>query len=335
MGLILVWAANKGLNLGESLFRELIGLKSFETILSEKLDLINQKLDILIGAPFRQARMHLLEGNIEKCKEKLIEAISLNEFDLPSMVLYSFLLYKSGNSSLALDYFEGIIRKFGPHPEITPKEITEVYCQYLVEEKPLRMIQGFDICAENNMNDTDKVIYPTDIYCTQSSIITIWKTMLDRGYGFGAQIRATPRVIIYDWSGREIMNFEDFDPSILAFTEEYVAIMLASVRLWRKVIKVFRVKDGSEVMLPFSVTLEQLQRLFYIDHRLRAEKHVTWAPNAKLYFGGAEISITDYKFEKLTEFDGAFFSKHREVLTYHAGKISVKPFNDVASLPAT
>lgn len=328
MGVVLGWAANKGLDLGENLFRELIGLKSFEAMLTEKLDLINQKLDILIGAPFRQARMHLVEGNIEKCKEKLIEAISLNEFDLPSMVLYSFLLYKSGNPSLALDYFEEVIRKFGPHPEIVPKEITGVYCQYLTEEKPLKKIRPFELCAEKHMKGPSTAIYPTEVYCTQSSIITVWK---DRYYDvsgdgsfFGRPIRATPRIIVCDWSGSEIMNFQDFNPSILAFTEEYLAIMLESVKLWHKVIKVFRIRDGSEVMLPFAITSDQVKRLFYMDHRLRAEQQVAWAPDVKLYFGGAEISINDYKFDKLTEYEGAFFRKHQKVFSYHAGKLSVK-----------
>src|SRR5437660_4186135 len=140
MGLFTNWAMNRGLSLTESALRSVLGVSSFEAMVSEKIDTINQKLDILIGAPFRQAKFHLIEGSIEKSKDKLIEAMSLNELDLPAAALYTILLFKSGNVSLALDYSELLIRKFGPHGELVSKELIDVYKSHIRETRPLQAV---------------------------------------------------------------------------------------------------------------------------------------------------------------------------------------------------
>jgi hypothetical protein len=142
MGILASWAANQGLSLGQDLFSDMLELPSFEGKVVKELEQINQKLNIMIGSPFRKARMHLLEGNIQRAKDCLIEAISVNEFDLPARAMYCWLLYESGNCSLAVEYFEDIVAKFGPHVEIVPEPIRNLYARYLLEEKPLTCNAG-------------------------------------------------------------------------------------------------------------------------------------------------------------------------------------------------
>ena len=41
--------------------------------------------------PYKEALMHLREGNLDTCRDKLIQAVALNELDLPAKRLYAAL----------------------------------------------------------------------------------------------------------------------------------------------------------------------------------------------------------------------------------------------------
>lgn len=171
MGVLVTWAATQGLNLGASLIGGLLGKASPDSMILEKLDLIDHKLDMLLAAPYRQAQMHFREGNLEKTKDKLIEAISLDEFDLPALAMYALLLCRTGNTDLAVDYFERLLRQFGPHVGIVPSEIVTAYRRYLYEREPLRAIQQFHI----ERPDRAWTSYPTEIRCFLSGFVVSWE----------------------------------------------------------------------------------------------------------------------------------------------------------------
>src|SRR4051812_36047678 len=112
--IIVTWALSRGLTDLEGAIRTAAGGHTFEAVTRDQLTVIEKQLDSIIDAPFRQALMYFREGNLDKTKDKLIEAISLNELDLPANALYCTLLAAT-NPTLALQYQEEILRKFGPH----------------------------------------------------------------------------------------------------------------------------------------------------------------------------------------------------------------------------
>lgn len=288
MAIIATWAATRGLQLGEKAVLNMLGWPSFEQVVSEKLDIIDQKLDILIQAPFRQARMHFLEGNIEKCKDKLIEAISLNELDLPATFFYSLLLYESGNISLALDYFELVIRKFGPQREIVSDNVIQIYTDYINEDKPLGKIQSF--CIPDK-----QIYYPAEITCNLSSIIIKWKPK--EGYQMTDSVHfpmpRSPSISVYDWAGNWIKDFSlDDSGSISAFTPEYLVISYQPGLFFKKdVIEIFRTKDGSKVNVPFTITAEGVAKLFHSDPSSTLNILCSKTFSTKVSFAGAVIKI--------------------------------------------
>jgi|GEM_PF-5759800 len=292
MGVISNWAGSRGLSLSEEFFSSLMGLRSFEAIVLEKLDLIDQKLDILIEAPFQQARMHLLEGNLDRCKDKLIEAISLNELDLPAITLYALLLYQSGKIPLSLEYFEQIIRKFGPHGSLLSNRVIEIYSEYVNEGKPLQAIASFNLQLES------WIWYPLEIHCTLSSIIIKWQPMQGyswEGAGMGGHHRK-PRITIHNWQGGLVLDFETYSrvlPEILSVTEEYVVITIDTGLFFRKQeIKIFRTKDGSEVLTSKFNSPDQIAKLFLCDARFvgRTRSSSETLPLA-VSFAGARVEI--------------------------------------------
>lgn len=297
MGIFLNWAANKGMDYTKGSFTEMIGFPSFEAVISEKLDIINQKLDVLIQAPFRQAKMHLLEGNLDKCKDKLIEAISVNEFDLPAIALYSLLLFKSGNIPLALEYFEQIIKKFGPHKNLLSDKIVDIYSDYLNNEKPLRKIKPFIIKLDSYR------WYPVEINCSLSSIVIHWKPKDRHSWediGGSRGYHRHPRYTIHDWKGNVLFDNESYDwinSQIAIVTEEYLVIEIEKGLFFKtKQKKIFRVKDGYEVFCPYAISSEQFFKLFLVDKRFVSKiKSVSETAPADLSFGGAHISLKMYK----------------------------------------
>src|SRR5689334_2667834 len=74
---------------------------------------VESKLDRLIGAPFRAAHLLLREGDLGACRRKLIEAISLDELDLPALAMYAWLLLVTDRESLAYEYFGLLVDRFG------------------------------------------------------------------------------------------------------------------------------------------------------------------------------------------------------------------------------
>ncbi len=311
MGIFVIWAGNRGLNLTEQFLRDALGLPAFETVVSEKLDIINQKLDILIESPFRQARMHLLEGNIEKCKDKLIEAISLNELDLPAITLYSMLLYKSGNIPLALNYFEEIIRKFGLHSELFSPKMIEICGEYVNEDKPLQNIQPVELKPD------DYALYPAEINCSLSSIIINWKPKKGQEMRGGGTYTPpeviSERIILYDWAGRKIKELKYY--SIIAFTDEYLVVSFKKgIFFTKEIIEVYRTKDGSKVNLPFTVSAEQVAKLFSTDKSFTLRTPCWESSSIKISFAGAVITAAT-QLDEWSKYGGI-----REIF-----KVNVKP----------
>jgi hypothetical protein len=290
MGILVNWVANQGLSLGQDLFIEMLGLPSFEARVSEELERINQKLDILIEAPFRQARMHYLEGNIDKAKERLIEAISLNEFDLPSKAMYCRLLCESGNLALAVDYFEEIVRQFGPHVEAVPKSICNFYARYLVEERPLRATPQFSV----DLGRRDSYYYrPVIIVCTLSCIVVRWESGSRPAWVGGTYTGGhslLPKVTVYDWSGKLVMEAYANYSTMLAVSEEYLVIAKEVGFFSRSKIEVFRTRDGSRVALPHPLSAAHVAELFYPDQRFSFHVKSEWpSPSFDFTFSGARV----------------------------------------------
>ena len=283
MTILSTWIANRGLNLTESIVSRHLGLPNFQKVIDEKLSVIDKKLDILIEAPFLQAKMYLKENNLEKCKEKLIEAISLNELNLPALSLYTYLLLNNGQTELGIDYLEAILKKFGPHESILSNEIVNIYNEGVWNQKPKNNISPFDIKFGTAT--------PKKIICNMCNIIIHWKEYGSSGGSSIAKTYNSDWIGVYDWNGNFIKSFSEGSPEIEILTEEYLILKIwKGVFFGKQVLKVFRTKDGNEVSTSTNLTDEKIRRLF-IQENSRSFGNFESGSEPQLTFAGAKITV--------------------------------------------
>jgi hypothetical protein len=280
MGIVSTWAAMRGLSLAEDVAKTTLGSHSPEIEALGRLDLIERKLDLLLDAPFRQAKMYLREGNLERCKEKVIEAISINELDLPALALYSILLRRSGRNDIATECYEDIVRKFGPHPDIVPDEIVGWFKEYCAQFAPVDATKGFTIiAAEDNY-------YPTDVWCSPWNIVSAWK---HKERVFLARVLRVhqPRIMAHDWQGKRLFTIEREEVSIEGVTGEYALVRIDAARS----LQVFGLSVGK--LVPHLFSEEKIARLFSLQ-----SPAVTRMQNPRvgtiLPFGAVVIRVEEY-----------------------------------------
>lgn len=215
-GIFAGWALNKGLGGLEAVLRTLTGGRSFQAAVHDRLDLIESKLDLIVGAPFRQAIMYLREGQVERCREKLIEAMSLNELDLPAAALYCSLIAES-KPHLALEYVEDILRKFGAHQGVVPTEILP-WVEGYIKTGSMLGDRSFELIPEWHG------FYPKKVYCSPWNVVVHWGPVKPHGWfrrligEYGSGITA------HNWRGEELLRRRDVSQHILAVTGEYIVV---------------------------------------------------------------------------------------------------------------
>lgn len=179
------WMASKGLVLAEGAIRAALDVPSFESLVKDELRLINNKLDVLLNAPYKQALMHLKEGELEKCKNKVIEAVTLNDLDLPARILYIYLLRYEEKYELALEYYWDLMERFGFRLDLIPAPILKMYSDWYFQPamKDLNAItQERDSIfgRKGGAYHEGDNFYPRDIWCTPDQMVILWRS--DRGF---------------------------------------------------------------------------------------------------------------------------------------------------------
>lgn len=286
MGIVSSWAAMRGLSLAEDAVKTTLGSHSPEAEALGRLDRIERKLDLLLDAPFRQAKMYLREGNFEKCKEKVIEAISLNELDLPALALYSILLRRNGRNDIASECYEDIVRKFGPHSDIVPDEIVGWFKDFCAQFAPVGSPRAFTIIAAQDD------YYPTDVWCSPWNIVSAWKhrerVLMARVLGVDQ-----PLIMAHDWQGKRLFAIEREEVSIEGVTGEYALVRFDATRS----LQVLGISLGKSVPQQFSE--EKTARLFFLQSpAVTRMQHPR--VGAILQFGRVVIRVDEYRHSSYT-----------------------------------
>lgn len=275
--MIATWAFNRGLGLIEDILTEAFGRAQPEAQMRLQLDIIEKKLDLIIGAPFKQALMHLREGHRGKGKEKLIEAISLNELDLPAMALYCALL-QGEQPALALEYREEMLKKFGYHRDFVPAQLVTWGEQYLREGQPLRRKDRLELFPD----DDDPDYYPARVDISPWGIVVLWEWNQRRGLledVFGANKQ---RLIAYTWEGSRQMEIQDRSIAVVAVTGDYVVVSTS------KSLAVWSIRSGHAV--PNQLSWETCRQLFQTS-ALNITSPLRWPENQEYEVGALKLRL--------------------------------------------
>ena len=205
----------RGLAQAESIVREILEIDRSDDVTQARLDRIEKQLESIIRSPFRQALMYLRERNVDRAKDKLIEAVSLDELDLPAVAMYCALLEKT-NSHLALEYYEDVMRRFGLHPGIVPNQLAIWTTRYLVEGGgPLK--NGF---VARGYRDR----YPTMVVCSPWNVVVRWEHLGFKDPSLWLMGTYKPTICAYDWCGKELLRIDQRRFEIIAITGEYLVL---------------------------------------------------------------------------------------------------------------
>lgn len=162
------WLAKKGIELASSRVLKSLGEVDDMATFRKDIDDINNKLDRIIGAPFREARVLVREGEIEKAKDKAIQAFSLDPLNLPAYLLYARLLCFLGKYDVALDIYWDIVDQFTTKKDLVPSWLFEQYIARLLKTKinagkrRFRYYNGLDF-------------YATKVWCAEVGIAIRWR----------------------------------------------------------------------------------------------------------------------------------------------------------------
>jgi hypothetical protein len=241
------------------------------------LTTIRSLLGIVIKAPYQQAVMHLREGELEKCKDKLIEAISLDELNLPAMLLYANILRFNQNYILALDVYWDVLEKFGFRQDLVPLPLFEAYRKKFFESRIY-----LDNHSEIIVSFADEN-YPQEVWCSLSGFVIRWKGL--------AKILG---IVVYEWSTvkgyswteksyKEVFYASQGNPSIGTVTNHYAVVQESTNEF-----VVYRLKDGSKV--PKTLSSAEFNKLFRASEELKPMLDKCRTNNDRLVFAGLEMN---------------------------------------------
>lgn len=229
MDAIASFLLNKGLDLAvEAAKSEIMANGREQAIYRNALE-INNKIDLLLEGPFKEALYYLREKNYQRAKEKLIESLSLNFYHVPTLRLLIEQYVRERKPHIALKYLDDLFEVVGFRSDIIPKRILNTYIGKLSKRK-------FTI-ANNSPSGIILLQYhsPSQLWFTNHGIIIEW--IRDRGYGdISSVITAT------DWPNWDFYININYSFSKVVFVSEKVL----AVHL--------REKDGPDVFQILDIT---------------------------------------------------------------------------------
>jgi hypothetical protein len=119
------------------------------SILDSRLQEMNDKLDSLISAPYKNAQLYLRTNRLDKAETELIDAIHKDPLNLMARIMLIQLLTKNEYYDEAVRQYWSILHSFGLREDIVPKWIIDLYKDYISEG--IKIAEGGDaikICPE-------------------------------------------------------------------------------------------------------------------------------------------------------------------------------------------
>ncbi len=230
-----LWIAEKGLEITAS--ELLSALKEFEGKVPGQLETINHKLDAIMHAPYRQALLYYKEGKYDKCEDKLKEAISLDDLNLPAFFLHIVVLIQLGQLDHAASYSWELLDRYGFRYDLVPERLFMAYRDWFFRtQKPVKY---FTLEIEDNY-------YPEKIWCSPNALAVQWKK---KGVLFSSRLARS-----YLWNGMEHLNARC--NSLRFMTAKYVILDI------KNRLKVFDALGGR---LLREVTTREFDLIFHFD----------------------------------------------------------------------
>ncbi len=205
------WSASQGLSIARGALGSALAGDQFEKAALDKLETVESKLDILIDAPFREAKMYLQEGDLVKCKERIVNAIAHNELNLAAQVLYCLLLIGEKKYDAALDRYGEILRRFGVHRDMIPDEVLDLFSKYSAREDLVESPKEFSVVAGHDC-------YPRSAWCSPWHFASLWE---DTHWSSSIFRSGRYRLLVYDWHGVCQVSLKEKELSLWGITGEY------------------------------------------------------------------------------------------------------------------
>jgi hypothetical protein len=284
-------------------------------------DIVNQietKLDVIINAPIVEAKKYYQLGETEKYKEKLIEAISKNPLMLSPRLLYIKLMLEKKRFDIVLEEYWDIIDYFGMRSDIVPIEIIDAY--KLACKNTLSIPNdSFTLCSFAGGKLKDGRYKNCDVYIneqleklwmTPDIIISCW-----RDY---EQNRRS--LIIADFNGKILLRNRTFDDAldILMLTKKFVIV---------KTLETFIFFDTIYVRL---YDIPNFNKIYEYKCSYKKNETINWNSNPKLneYFGlNQEIPFLVYDkyniFPSANKFDHYDFLSFKHITEFGTKKIEI------------
>jgi len=315
MGVVVSWMLSQGLSLAagymEKQARDALGSESLGVAMFKKIELIDRKLDLLIQAPLREAIIHLRQGNLITCQEKLIQAIALNDLDLPALVMYCALLEREGQYDLAMEWYETIADRFGWNPAILPPLLIQCLAEYPEKAQPLASIAGFEYIMPI-LPATTRAFFQSNYFVI---CISFDSDRVSRFLGHGELI------VVLDWTGKVRFQLKEGHLSALAVTNQYIAI-----RRKKKEPQILALENGTEVC---SLSEPKMREMFHGDPALEGIP----LGQEPVNFAGASIKFKEYHQRRVETYSPLPFRSYRNLILVPERRILVQGINPIAPQP--
>ena len=232
-------------NLFENYFHDPITL---EQVVS-KIDMLNDKLDIFKNAPYQAAYTYFREGNLEKFRDKLIDTMSIDKFNLAAQLLYIKLLLSEGRHQIAFEQYWNIMDKFGCLKEIVPEILINEYKKQNFKnlhftEAPIILIPGSHDCIF-------KKFHITEAWASRNIFIAKWMKPKSSWFFFSKNHFDRYVITVANAHKQCILYLKDTENEIVAVTNHYIAL---------------KTYDGLKLYgyngNPIDITQEQINYLF-------------------------------------------------------------------------
>lgn len=145
-----------------------VTIGSSKDLVSHYERMINDKLSMLIDAPYKASLYHLREGDKQNAKEEIIKAISTNPFNIPARLLYISLVADS-NPKYAAELYAELFEDFTTQSDIFPTEL------YSCLAKSYRSFIR-SIVSNTNSFVLEDYGYPTEMWLTSHGYVILWNT---------------------------------------------------------------------------------------------------------------------------------------------------------------
>lgn len=222
MNFISEWLVGKGLDASASMINKVLQIENSVARIETELATVNDKLDTLITAPYKQALLHWQEGEVEKCKDKLIEAISLDELDISAHHLYIQILIYLEKYIPALDQYWALMDKFGLRDDLVPRLLIDIYKEYLSTIK-VNSVKGKYPLTVNLSG------YIQNAAASRRGIVYRWCNAADPG---NTHFFEENGISVIDWNGNQLFSIKQGwftgKPEIAIATNEFVVVASGS-----------------------------------------------------------------------------------------------------------